>query len=56
MKAVGDYNHLVLLSKTINRNYPRRLVVFNNCPPKQLAVIATPFERPYFLLLVHFKV
>jgi hypothetical protein len=39
MKVVSGYNHLVLPFKTVNRNRPRWLTIFNNYPLKQLAVI-----------------
>ena len=38
MKAVSNYNCLVLPPKTANYNCPRRLAVFNNLPQKWLAV------------------
>ena len=44
MKVVSGYNHLVLPSKTANRNHPRRLPVFNNCTPKWLTV--NGYNRP----------
>ena len=38
MKAVSDYNRFVLPPKTVNCNCSRWLAVFNNRPPKQLAI------------------
>ena len=38
MKVISGYNHLALPPKTVNRNHPRRLAIFNDRLPKWVTV------------------